>query len=103
MPKAATSSIGDENYIGMGAENYIGILVDEQEVAINLLRDEVREEIRTVFIQKCKMLVQLKHRNVAWVLGWCESLDFVSVVMEFLGNGTLENWLLDSNSPPSWP
>eukprot|EP01018_Ginkgo_biloba_P013297 Gb_21911 [translate_table: standard] len=104
MLKAATMDFDEENHIGMDTryDVYRGILVDDRQVAVKVVRKELRQEIRTSFVDDCKMLLRVEHENIVRVLGWCGKKKCLAVVMELMGNGSLETWLLDPNNPPSW-
>ena len=50
------------------------------------------------FIAKCEALRNIRHRNLVKVLTSCSSIDyqghdFKALVMEFMGNGNLDEWL----------
>ena len=42
-------------------------------------------------------MCNLRHRNLIKIISNCSSVDFKLLVMEFLPNGNLENWLYSHN------
>ncbi|KAL1537612.1 non-specific serine/threonine protein kinase [Salvia divinorum] len=55
-------------------------------------------EVRRRFVERCEVIVRLRHRNVVRVLGWCDSRRLIVVVMEWIDGGggrkrNLETWI----------
>ncbi|KAI5447713.1 hypothetical protein KIW84_015242, partial [Lathyrus oleraceus] len=50
------------------------------------------------FDAECNAMRNLRHRNLVQVITGCSNVDFKSIVMEFMTNGSLEKWLYSDNS-----
>uniref|UniRef100_A0ACD5YDV8 Uncharacterized protein n=1 Tax=Avena sativa TaxID=4498 RepID=A0ACD5YDV8_AVESA len=99
---AATESFSPANLIGSGSFGnvYTGTLnLDEcvSIVAIKVLNLGKRGANRS-FLRECEALRKIRHRNLVKVITVCSSLDrngdeFKALVLEFICNGNLEEWL----------
>ncbi|KDP44811.1 hypothetical protein JCGZ_01311 [Jatropha curcas] len=97
----ATGGFSSENLIGQGSFGlvYRGSL-DQQGyrlVAVKVLNLQQRQASKS-FIAECKILRNLRHRNLVKVLTYCSSIDFKgndfkALVFDFMANGSLEMWL----------
>ncbi|KAG1330887.1 putative kinase CHARK [Cocos nucifera] len=45
---------------------------DGLEIDIKVQRGRISAESRRVFDEECRVLVQLRHKNLVKVLGWCD-------------------------------
>ncbi|MCL7021396.1 hypothetical protein MKW94_016979 [Papaver nudicaule] len=101
MLKAATSGFSQRNLVAKLAEIdiYRGILRDETEVRIEIYRDKITSEQRKEFVEECRILVQLDHKNLVRVLGWCDRRNLRAIVTEWSDGVNIERWLSKS---PSW-
>ncbi|XWS16690.1 hypothetical protein CRYUN_Cryun34aG0112600 [Craigia yunnanensis] len=61
----------------------------------NILRENSRK-----FVEECKVLIQLYHKNLVKVYGWCTTRTLRAFVTEWTGEESVEMWL--SESAPSW-
>eukprot|EP01018_Ginkgo_biloba_P013341 Gb_13514 [translate_table: standard] len=102
--RVATGNFSEENFMGTGSRYrvYRGLLKDGRVIAVKVIKEELCDEMRESFVHECETLVQMRHENLVSVLGWCDRKNFVCIVVEFMRNGSLENWLLDKDHPPSW-
>ncbi|XP_022720778.1 probable LRR receptor-like serine/threonine-protein kinase At2g23950 [Durio zibethinus] len=103
MLKAATNGFSKKNKVGKseGFAIYRGILRDGTEVRIEIyLNNVISRENRRKFVQECKVLVQLCHKNLVKVYGWCSNRTLSARVTEWTGEESVEMWL--SESAPSW-
>ncbi|KAJ6770794.1 RECEPTOR KINASE-LIKE PROTEIN XA21 [Salix purpurea] len=82
-----------------GVEIYKGTLRDGTEVRIEIYRDCISREKRQEFVEECKVLVELRHKNLVQVLGWCSSRNKRAIVTEWTDGETIEMWLSDSAPP----
>ena len=96
----ATNGFSSTNLIGVGSFGsvYKGI-IDESRctVAIKVL-DLLCHGASNSFKAECEALRNIRHRNLVKVLTSCSSIDyqghdFKALVMEFMGNGNLDEWL----------
>lgn len=79
-------------------EIYRGWLRDGKKVAVKIQRGKVSIEFRRSFVDECRVLVKVKHKNIVRVLGWCDEREMRAVVMEREEGESVEEWLL--RSPP---
>eukprot|EP00257_Ricinus_communis_P015779 XP_015573758.1 putative receptor-like protein kinase At3g47110 [Ricinus communis] len=102
----ATNGFASENLIGTGSFGsvYKGFLDQvERPVAVKVLKLEQTGASKS-FIAECKVLQNIRHRNLVKMLTFCSSIDeklneFKALVFELMENGSLESWLHhDTNS-----
>uniref|UniRef100_A0A6N2K6W7 Protein kinase domain-containing protein n=1 Tax=Salix viminalis TaxID=40686 RepID=A0A6N2K6W7_SALVM len=101
MLRAATNGFSRKNQIvrSEGVEIYKGTLRDGTEVRIEVYRDCISREKRQEFVEECKVLVELRHKNLVQVLGWCSNRNKRAIVTEWTDGETIEMWLSDSAPP----
>ncbi|KAG1362579.1 putative LRR receptor-like serine/threonine-protein kinase [Cocos nucifera] len=97
----ATDGFSSANLIGVGSYGsvYKGVMewYDEKMVAIKILNLQQQEASRS-FIAECEALRSIRHRNLVKIITACSSVDFrgndfKALVLEFMENGSLEQWL----------
>ncbi|KAJ8770833.1 hypothetical protein K2173_021748 [Erythroxylum novogranatense] len=96
----ATNGFSKSNLIGLGSFSsvYMGFLDQlQRHVAIKVLNLQNMGASKS-FLAECKTLGNIRHRNLVKILTYCSSLDykgneFMALVYQFMGNGSLENWL----------
>ncbi|KAJ8898975.1 hypothetical protein K2173_008477 [Erythroxylum novogranatense] len=96
----ATGGFSASNLIGSGGFGsvYVGFLNQLQsQVAIKVL-DLRNVRASRSFLIECKILGNIRHRNLVKILTCCSSLDykgneFMALIYQFMENGSLENWL----------
>ncbi|KAJ4980753.1 hypothetical protein NE237_031590 [Protea cynaroides] len=100
MLKTATSGFSEKNLVGKsrGVEIYKGVLTDGTEVRIEIYTEKISMEQRRKFVKECKVLVQLRHRNLVRVMGWCNRGRLRAIITEWMDGENIEMWL--SGSPP---
>lgn len=102
MLKAATDGFSRKNLVSKGETFaiYRGILRDGTQVKIEIYRNDISREVLRNFVEECKVLVQLRHKNLVQVLGWCSSRRMRAIVTEWTDGETIELWLSGSAAPP---
>ncbi|KAL5731536.1 hypothetical protein ACHQM5_004256 [Ranunculus cassubicifolius] len=102
MLKAATNGFSDENLVcKIGKlEIYRGIFRDGTEVRIEICRGKISRHDYKKYVEECKVLVQLNHKNLVQVLGWCDHRGHKAIITEWRNGVTLEIWL--SSHSPLW-
>lgn len=102
----ATKNFSSENLIGTGSFGSVfrGALVKEGSttataVAIKVMNLSIRGASKS-FIAECEALRNVRHRNLVKLITSCSSCDFanndfLALVYEFMGNGSLDDWLRD--------
>ncbi|XP_073103202.1 uncharacterized protein [Elaeis guineensis] len=97
----ATDGFSSANLIGVGSFGsvYKGVMEwdGEKIVAIKILNLQQQGASRT-FIAECEALRSIRHRNLVKIITACSSVDFrgndfKALVLEFMENGSLEQWL----------
>ncbi|CAK9144749.1 unnamed protein product [Ilex paraguariensis] len=98
----ATDSFSESNLLGVGGSGsvYKGTLSDGTIVAIKVLKlqDEVA---RKSFDVECEVMKNIRHRNLVKVITTCSNQELRTIVLQFMPNGSLENWLHGQNNPLS--
>ncbi|XP_030961904.1 putative receptor-like protein kinase At3g47110 isoform X2 [Quercus lobata] len=100
MLHQATNGFSPDNLIGSGSFGsvYKGVLDQEERlVAIKVLNLQNKDALKS-FMAECKVLRNIRHRNLIKILTCCSSInyngdDFKALVFEFMTNGNLEMWL----------
>ncbi|PKA53814.1 putative LRR receptor-like serine/threonine-protein kinase [Apostasia shenzhenica] len=96
----ATNGFSESNLIGVGSFGSVfkGIMEPDQTlVAIKVLNLQQHGASRT-FMAECEALRNIWHRNLVKILTACSSTDFKgndfkALVMKFMRNGSLDQWL----------
>ncbi|KAJ9163175.1 hypothetical protein P3X46_022873 [Hevea brasiliensis] len=101
--KAATGQFSRKNLVAKseGVSMYKGSLRDGTEVRIEIYWDNISREDHRRFIKECKVLVQLCHKNLVQVFGWCNDRKLRAIVTEWTEGENIEMWL-SAGSVPSW-
>lgn len=90
----ATDSFNVSNMIGSGGSGYVykGILPNGTMVAIKVLNLENEEGCKR-FDTECQVMRSIKHRNLVKVITTCSNQYVRAIVLEYMPNGSLDNWL----------
>ncbi|KEH19889.1 LRR receptor-like kinase family protein [Medicago truncatula] len=94
----ATNGFNESNFLGRGAFGsvYQGKLLDGEMIAVKVI-DLQSEAKSKSFDAECNAMRNLRHRNLVKIISSCSNLDFKSLVMEFMSNGSVEKWLYSNN------
>ncbi|XP_008385914.1 probable LRR receptor-like serine/threonine-protein kinase At3g47570 [Malus sylvestris] len=96
----STNGFSVDNIIGSGSFGYVykGVIPsDGTIVAVKVLNLQQQGASKS-FIDECKALRSIRHRNLLKIITACSSIDnqgkdFKSLVFEFMANGSLDSWL----------
>uniref|UniRef100_A0A2N9FL53 Protein kinase domain-containing protein n=1 Tax=Fagus sylvatica TaxID=28930 RepID=A0A2N9FL53_FAGSY len=96
----ATDGFSSTNLIGVGSFGsvYKGILDQGRHTVAVKVLNLLRHGASKSFKAECEALRNIRHRNLVKVLTSCSGIDyqgndFKALVMEFMGNGNLDEWL----------
>ncbi|KAL5709494.1 hypothetical protein ACHQM5_020178 [Ranunculus cassubicifolius] len=92
--KAASNNFNSQNMIGEGSFGsvYKGVMQDGTAVAIKVFKLDQHGATKS-FLAECEALRNIRHRNLVKVLSVCSTNDFKALVLQFMPNGSLDNWL----------
>ncbi|MCD9559892.1 hypothetical protein HAX54_018220 [Datura stramonium] len=90
----ATNNFDGSNLIGVGGSGsvYKGTLSSGTAVAIKVL-DLENEQVCKRFDTECEVMRNVRHRNLVPVITTCSSEYIRAFVLQYMPNGSLENWL----------
>ncbi|XP_050227336.1 putative receptor-like protein kinase At3g47110 isoform X2 [Mercurialis annua] len=96
----ATDGFSSSKLIGAGSFGsvYKGILRESRAVIAVKVVNLQHHKAAKSFMAECEALRNIRHRNLVKVLTVCSSIDpqgndFKALVYEFMGNGSLDEWL----------
>ncbi|XP_059290296.1 probable LRR receptor-like serine/threonine-protein kinase At3g47570 [Lycium ferocissimum] len=94
----ATEGFNESNLLGNGSFSmvYKGILKDGTLLAAKVFNVQLESAFKSCDTE-CKILRNLRHRNLTKVITSCSNLDFKALVLEYMPNGTLDKWLYTHN------
>ncbi|RHN41098.1 putative protein kinase RLK-Pelle-LRR-XII-1 family [Medicago truncatula] len=94
----ATNGFNESNFLGRGGFGsvYHGKLLDGEMIAVKVI-DLQSEAKSKSFDVECNAMRNLRHRNLVKIISSCSNLDFKSLVMEFMSNGSVDKWLYSNN------
>ncbi|KAJ0797400.1 putative protein kinase RLK-Pelle-LRR-XII-1 family [Helianthus annuus] len=95
----ATESFDESNLIGNGAYGSVfkGKLTDGVNVAVKVFNLLSEGAVKS-FNVECEVLRNIRHRNLVRIVSSCTNMDFRCLVMEYMSNGSLEQWLYSHNN-----
>lgn len=90
----ATAKFDSSKIVGEGGFGlvYRGVLDDEREVAVKVLKRDDKRGGRE-FLAEVEMLSRLHHRNLVKLIGICSENDVRCLVYELVPNGSVESHL----------
>lgn len=94
----ATDGFSENNLLGKGSFGsvYKGTLSDGMQIAVKVFNLELEGTLRS-FDAECEILGSIRHRNLVKIISTCSSDHFKVLVLEYMPNGSLENWMYNKN------
>ncbi|GAY68820.1 hypothetical protein CUMW_267190 [Citrus unshiu] len=94
----ATDNFAENNIIGRGGLGsvYRARLEDGMKIAIKVFHQQCPSALKS-FEAECEVLKNIRHRNLIKVISSCSNDDFKALVLEYMSNGSLGDWLHSSN------
>ncbi|KAL7087003.1 hypothetical protein ACP275_13G038300 [Erythranthe tilingii] len=94
----ATRNLDEANLIGKGSIGsvYKGTFPNDKVVAVKVFNLDVQGAFKSFDIE-CRIMRSLRHRNLVKVITSCSNLDFKALVVEYMPNGGLDEWLHSPN------
>ncbi|XP_028947690.1 probable LRR receptor-like serine/threonine-protein kinase At3g47570 [Malus domestica] len=98
----ATNGFNESNLLGTGCFGsiYKGTISDGRNVAVKVFNLQLEGAFRS-FDSECEVLSQILHRNLIKIISCCSQVDFKALILQYMPNGSLENWLYSQSSPLS--
>ncbi|KAL6324168.1 hypothetical protein AAG906_006439 [Vitis piasezkii] len=96
----ATGGFDEANLLGKGSFGrvYKAIINDGKTVvAVKVLQEECIQGYRS-FKRECQILSEIRHRNLVRMIGSIWNSGFKAIVLEYIGNGNLEQHLYPGGS-----
>ncbi|KAI5069598.1 hypothetical protein GOP47_0015899 [Adiantum capillus-veneris] len=91
----STQGYSEENLLGEGATSmvYKGVFSNGEVVAVKKFKEDGISSSREALLQEVNILRKLRHRNLLKVRGCVINLDVQAMVLEFMPNGSLQQYL----------
>lgn len=97
----ATEDFDDKHLIGVGGQGsvYKAVLDTGQVVAVKKLHSVIDEEDSSLksFTSEIQALIEIRHRNIVKLYGFCLHSRFSFLVYDFMGKGSVDNILKDDD------
>ncbi|XP_066379822.1 L-type lectin-domain containing receptor kinase IX.1-like [Miscanthus floridulus] len=95
---------GFSEFEKFGGSFYRGFLLcHEHGLQVAIKRVFTSSKTRVKIPEVISLLSELRHRNIAQLIGWCHEADELLLVYEFSTKGSLEDHLYSSGSILTWP
>ncbi|KAL1533667.1 non-specific serine/threonine protein kinase [Salvia divinorum] len=89
-----TSSFCETNLLGRGSFGSVfeATLFDGLKVAVKVFNLELQGTTRR-FDAETAILSSIRHRNLVRVIGCCSNMEFKALILTYMPNGSLDEWL----------
>jgi Protein kinase domain len=91
---SATQNFSESNLLKSGGFSivYKGELDNGTIVAIKILNLKSQEALK-IFNSECIVLDMIRHRKLVKVISTCSNIDFKTIILQFMPNENLEQWI----------
>ncbi|XP_010522073.1 PREDICTED: putative receptor-like protein kinase At2g30940 [Tarenaya hassleriana] len=105
--QSMTDGFSDENLIAKGDSGFVyrGIFMGAMAVSVKRLSSNAQRSEAEEFMARAEMIANVRHKNVARLLGCCNEGAERVLVYEYVEKGDLQQWLYGSRGrvqPLSW-
>ncbi|XP_057953791.1 probable receptor-like protein kinase At5g59700 [Malania oleifera] len=96
--REATNNFDETLVVGVGGfgKVYKGVLTDGTRVAVKKSNPQSQQGI-VEFQNELELLSQFRHRHLVSLIGYCDEMNEMILVYEYMQNGSLESHLFGSN------
>ncbi|XP_042035675.1 putative receptor-like protein kinase At3g47110 [Salvia splendens] len=93
-----TSSFSETNLLGRGSFGSVfeATLSDGLKVAVKVFNLELQGAARSFGVES-SILSSIRHRNLVRVIGYCCNMNFKALILTYMPNGNLDQWLHSKN------
>ncbi|KAH6776719.1 hypothetical protein C2S52_014280 [Perilla frutescens var. hirtella] len=93
-----TGCFSEANLLGRGSFSSVfkATLFDGLSVAVKVFSLQLEGASKT-FDTESEILSAIRHRNLVRIIGCCCNTEFKALILEFMPNGSLEQWLYSDN------
>ncbi|GLJ34227.1 hypothetical protein SUGI_0687760 [Cryptomeria japonica] len=88
--KTATHNFSQEIDKGGFGTVFYGKLLDGKEIAVKVLSSSSKQGVLE-FLNEIDLLSRVNHKNLVWLLGYCNSSKELMLVYEYVGGGSLRD------------
>ncbi|KAL8485713.1 hypothetical protein ACS0TY_027843 [Phlomoides rotata] len=90
----ATGGFSETNLLGIGGFSsvYKGTLPNGLDIAVKVFNLEL-EGAAESFDTETEILSSIRHRNLVRMIGCCANAEFKALILDYMTNGSLEEWL----------
>ncbi|KAL7131812.1 hypothetical protein ABFS83_12G030300 [Erythranthe nasuta] len=99
----ATENFSESTLLGRGSSGtvYKAKLSDNTLAAIKVFDMQYSRKALKNFDAECEVLSNVRHRNLVKIISTCSNVEFKAMILEYMPNGSLDEWLHSRGIPLS--